>query len=186
MRQMHKRSATWTAVGVVTGVLVLAVAARAETKVAVVDMQRVLNECDAGKKAKEQIRAKLEGSQAQLKRQQEELQRKKEEYEKKASVLKEEDRHKLERDLESENLSFKRKLEDFERDAKRTDAELTQSILEEIYSIVRDYGEKHGYTMVLEASSGGILYADKAVDISDEIVKLHNSSPRRSTSKGKD
>lgn len=185
MGQQRERSSIWIAATAVAGILVLGSVARAETKFAVVDMQRILNECDAGKKAKDQIRAKLEGSQQQLKRQQDELARKKDEYEKKAPVLKDEDRHKLERDLESQNLEFKRKLEDFERDAKRTDAELTQNILEELYGIVRDYGEKHGYTAVFEVSSG-ILYNDKAIDISDEIVKLHNSSPHKSTTKGKD
>jgi outer membrane protein len=185
MRQRLEGRSVWVAAVAVGATVVAAGVARAEMKFAVVDMQRVLNECDSGKKAKDQIRQKLEGSQASLKRQQDELTRKKEEYEKKAPVLKDEDRHKLERELEAQNLEFKRKVEDVERDAKQTDAELTQNILEELYAIVRDYGEKHGYTMVLEASAAGVLYNDKAVDISDDIVKLHNASPHKTVSKSK-
>ena len=49
------------------------------------------------------------------------------------------------------------------------------------YEIVRDYGAKNGYSLVLEASSGALLYADKAVDVTDEIVKLHNASPHAGT-----
>jgi outer membrane protein len=159
--------------------LATAAVARAELKVAVVDMQRALNECEAGKRAKDQVRAKFERSQDQLKRQREELDRMKESYDKKALVLKEEERRNLERDLETRSLEFKRKYEDFQRDLKRTDAELTSGIVEELYGIVRDYGEKNHYDLILEASSGALLYADKSTDITDEIVKLHDASPRK-------
>ena len=152
--------------------------AAAELRIAVVDMQRALNECDAGRKAKDQVKAKFERSQDQLKRQRDDLDRLKSDYDKKALVLKEEERRNLEKDLESRSLEFKRKYEDFQRDLKRTDAELTSSIVEELYGIVRDYGPKNNYTLVLEASSGALLYADKSVDVTDEIVKLHNASPR--------
>jgi outer membrane protein len=155
----------------------------AEFRVAVVDMQRALNDCDAGKKAKDQVKAKFERSQDSLKKQREDLDRMKEDYDRKALVLKEEERRNLEKDLENRTLEFKRKYEDFQRDLKRTDAELTSSIVEELYGIVRDYGAKNNYTMVLEASSGALLYADKSIDVTDEIVKLHNASPKSGVSK---
>ena len=157
--------------------------AAAEQKIGVIDMQRALNECDAGKRAKEQVKAKFERSQNQLKKQRDDLDRLKEDYERKATVLKDEERRNLEKDLETRGLEFKRKYEDFQRDLKETDAELTKSIVEELYVLVRDYGEKHGYTLVLEASSGALLYNDKTVDVTDEIVKLHNASPHKEASK---
>jgi outer membrane protein len=164
---------------VTVGVVALAAVAAAEMRIAVVDMQRALNDCDAGKKAKDQVKSKFERSQDQLRRQREDLDRLKEDYDRKALVLKEEERRNLEKDLETRGLDFKRKYEDFQRDLKRTDAELTSSIVEELYAIVRDYGQKNGYALVLEASSGTLLYNDKAVDVTDEIVKLHNATPHR-------
>jgi outer membrane protein len=158
----------------------------ADLKIAVVDMQRALNECDAGKKAKDQVKAKFEKAQDQLKRQREDLDRMKDDYDKKAIVLKEDERRTLEKDLETRTLDFKRKYEDFERDLKRTDSELTAGIVQDLYGVVHEYGESHAYSLVLEASSGVLLYSDKATDITDEIVKIYNSSPHkdRSTTKG--
>lgn len=148
--------------------------ARAELRVAVVDMQRALNECEAGERAKEQVKSKFEKSQEELRRQREALDKLKEDYERKALVLKEQERRNLEKDLETQSLDFKRKWEDFQRDLKRTDAELTSSIVEELYEIVREYGEKNGYELVFEASSGVLLYHDQGVDVTEEIVKIHN------------
>jgi outer membrane protein len=167
----------------VLGALAVAMPAAAELKVGVVDMQRALNECDAGRKAKDQVKAKFERSQEQLKRQREDLDRRREDYDKKALVLKQEERQNLERELETQGLEFKRKYEDFQRDLKRTDAELTSGIVEELYEIVRRYGQEHAYSLVLEASSGALLYNDRAVDVTEEIVKLHNSSPGRGASR---
>ena len=182
-----KHSAGFGWRSVVLALLVATGAARsvaaADLRVAVVDMQRALNECDAGKKAKDQVKAKFERSQEQLKKQREDLDRMKDDYDRKALVLKDEERRNLEKDLESRTLEFKRKYEDFQRDLKRTDAELTAGIVEELYGIVRDYGARNSYTMVLEASSGALLYADKSVDVTEEIVKLHNASPRSGASK---
>ena len=169
-------------VGALLGLGVAASVRAAELRIAVVDMQRALNECDAGKKAKDQVKAKFEKSQDDLKRQREDLDRRKEEYERKATVLKEEERRNLEKDLETRTLDFKRKFEDFQRDLKRTDAELTSSIVEDLYGVVRDYGAKNTYSLVLEASSGALLYGDNALDITDEIVKLYNANPKRTSS----
>src|SRR5438552_340670 len=168
MRARHMGGESGRSARVALGLAAVAVvlgAARleaAEQKIAVVDMQRALNECDAGKRAKDQVKAKFERSQNQLKKQREDLDRMKDDYDRKALVLKDEERRNLEKDLETRGLEFKRKYEDFQRDLKRTDAELTSSIVEELYGIVRDYGQKNGYSLVLEASSGPLLYNDKA------------------------
>ena len=164
--------------------LALAAPVRAEQmRVAVVDLQRALNECDAGKRAKESVRGKFEKAQDQLKKEREDLDKSREEFEKRAVLLKEDERRTRERELENRTLDFKRKYEDLQRDLKRTDAELTSGIVEELYGVVNDYGRQQGYTLVLESSSG-LLYADKALDITDAIVKIHNSGAKGSKPAG--
>lgn len=147
----------------------------ADVTLGVVDMQRALNECNAGKKAKEQVRSKFERAQNDLKRQREELDRLRESYDKKALVVKEEERRMLEKDLESRSLDFKRKYEDFQRDLKRTDGELTSGIVEQLYGIVTAYAKERKFTAVFEASSGAIVYAEPSVDVTDEVIKRHNA-----------
>jgi len=163
-----------------------ATAAYAEVRMAVVDMQRALNECSAGRKAKDQVKAKFERAQDQLKRQRDELDRMREDLEKKAEALSVDARRDREKDLESRALEFKRKSEDFQRDLKRTDAELTSGIVEELYGIVSDYGREQGYSLVIEASNGGLLYFDKSMDITDEVVTRHDAGKGRGKRKAED
>ena len=161
-------------------------AAGGDLRIAVVDMQRALNDCDAGKKAKDQVKAKFEKAQEALKRQKDDLERSREDFEKKAIVLKEEERRNLEKDLESRTLDFKRKYEDFQRDLQRTDRELTAGIVEGLYDVVQEYGREKGYTLVLEAQSGQVVYSTKDIDITDDIVSRYNASPRTGKKGGKD
>lgn len=177
MRRIDRMGARWArgAALVAAGVLACAGLAHAEIKVGIVDMQRALNECDAGRRAKDQVKSKFERAQNELKSQREALDRAREDYEKRATVMREEQRRDLEKDLEVRTLDFKRKYEDFQRDLKRTDAELTSGIVEELYNIVADYGQEQQYTFILEASSGALLYGEKSLDITDQIISLHNS-----------
>ena len=163
------------AAAIIVGGLGGAMPAAAELTVAVVDMQRALNECKAGKKAKDQVRRKFESAQNQLQQQRKDLDRMRADYEKKLLVLKEEERRNLEKNLENRGLDFKRRYEDFQRDLKRTDAELTAGIVEEIYKVVNEYAKERNLTLVLEASSGALVYMTSAIDITDEVVKRHDS-----------
>src|SRR5262245_5494804 len=170
----HVGRGSWLGLAMVLG-WSLASPAAAEVKIGVVDMQRALNECNAGKKAKDQVRAKFEKAQNELKAQREALDRQREAYDKKALVLKEDERRSLEKDLEAKSLDFKRKYEDYQRDLKRTDAELTSGIVEQLYGIVAQLAKEKGYTVVMETSAGGLVYADPSVDVTDEVIKRHNA-----------
>lgn len=185
MRRIDRIGARWAwgAALVAAGVLAGAGVARAEMKVGIVDMQRALNECDAGRRAKDSVKSKFERAQNELKNQREALDRAREDYEKRATVMREEQRRDLEKDLEVRTLDFKRKYEDFQRDLKRTDAELTSGIVEELYNIVADYGQEQQYTFILEASSGALLYGEKSLDITDQIISMHNGGAGRGGSR---
>ncbi len=172
-----RRAGRMAAGGMLVSLALTAVVQAEQLRIAVVDLQRALNECDAGKRAKESVKGKFEKAQNELRKEREDLDKQRDELEKRATLLKEDERRDRERELENRTLDFKRKYEDLQRDLKRTDAELTSGIVEQLYGIVNDYGRQQGYTLVLESSSG-LLYADKALDITDAIVKIHNSGPK--------
>jgi outer membrane protein len=171
---METRTTTWRLV--LLGALAVAAGLATATpaaaqRIAVVDMQKALNDCADGRRAKDEVKRKFESAQESLRREREALDRAREDYDKRALVLREEERRNLERSLENRTLEFKRKYEDFQRDLKAKDAELTAGIVEQLYKITQEYARERQYDLVLEASSGGILYAQPAMDITAEIVK---------------
>src|SRR5690554_3876798 len=102
-----------------SALLAIPAGALAQMKIGYVDLQRALNESDAGKRAKERFKAQVDKLQGELKKQKDQLDSLKEQLEKKASVMKEEEVRNLQRDYE-------RRLRDFERAYKDSQGELQQ------------------------------------------------------------
>jgi len=157
--------------------LLLAQAARAEEfKLGTVDLQRALNECDSGKKAKENFKGQVDKLQADLNKQKTEIEKIKDEVEKKGMVLKEDERKNIERDYQKRLRDFQRTYKDSQAELQQRDNELTSEILRVLQEVIAEYGAKQGFTLVLEASNtGAVLYNAKSVDITDPIIQEYNA-----------
>jgi outer membrane protein len=152
--------------------LLAAVPARAEVKLAYVDIQRALNECEAGKTAKANFRVKVQGVEAKLQSQENEVARLKDEIEKKGMLMKPEQRQNLQDEYVSKAKDFERNFKDTKEELERKDQEITGMIIHDLAEVIRDVGEKNGYTMVMEKQS--ILWGTPGIDITDQVIRSYN------------
>jgi outer membrane protein len=164
-------------------VILAAVApARAEIKLAYVDVQRALNECDAGKKAKGEFRTRIESLEARLQKQQADVQSLKDELEKKGMLMKDEERRNLQEEYEKKLRNFQRDYEDSKHELEQKDNEVTGAIVKDLARIIQGIGEKDGFTMVME--KGSILWGTPSIDITDEVIRNYNQNGARIGSLG--
>lgn len=161
----------------ITTLLLAAVVARAEEyKFGTVDLQRALNECDSGKKAKENFKSQVDKLQADLNKQKAEIEKIKDEVEKKGIVLKEEERKNIERDYQKKLRDFQRTYKDSQAELQQRDNELTSEILRDLQEVIAEFGAKQNYTVILEASNtGAVLYNSQTVDVTDHIIQEYNA-----------
>ncbi len=129
-----------------------------ETKIGYVNLQRALNESNAGKKARDAFKKDVDKAQAGLKKQKEQLETMKEQLEKKALVMKDEERRNLE-------LDYQRRLRDFERAYKDSRG---------LNEVIQQLGAREGYTLILENSSSTVLYSSSNADLTDRIIEEYN------------
>ena len=55
------------------------------------------------------------------------------------------------------------------------DKKITQTVLNDINSFVKEYGESNGYKIIFGASgSGNIMYADESTDLTQDVLKKLN------------
>jgi outer membrane protein len=150
-----------------------------EFKLGTVDLQRALNECDAGKKAKEDFKTQVDKLQAELAKQKGEIEKIKDDVEKKGMVLKDDERKNIERDYQKKLRDFQRTYKDSQAELQQRDNELTSEILRQLQEVIAEYGAKQNYTLVLEASNtGAVLYGSRAVDITDQVIQEYNTKRR--------
>ena len=160
-------------------VLALAILVRpafaADFKIAIVDLQRALNESSSGKKAKEQFKGEFEKMQNGLKSEKETLDRLKDDLDKKSAVLNDDQRKIKMEDFERRRRDLRRKLEDADAELRKKDQELTGSILKDLAVVIQEIGEREGYTVILENSSSSVLYGSKSIDITDSVIKAFDA-----------
>ncbi len=149
--------------------------AQTTPKIGYVDLQRALNESEAGKRAKEEFKVQVDKLQASLKKQKDEIDSLKDQLEKKSLVMKEDERGNLEEDYRKKLRDFERNYKDSQADLQKKDNELTGVIIKDLQEIIRNYGEREGYTLILENTSSAVLYGSKSADLTDAIMQEYNS-----------
>lgn len=152
----------------------------AETlKIGAIDVQKVLNESESGKKAKNDLESLIKSKQSAIDERGKAIEKMKADIEKQASVLSTDARKNKEDELERSIREYQRLVQDSQSEIKKKEADLTELILKEIKDLVEKTGETEGYAFILE--KGMILYSSKGIDITDAILKKYNESKAKTS-----
>jgi outer membrane protein len=147
----------------------------AQVKVAVVDLQRALNQTEDGRRAKRQLKRLFKRRQTILDKKQTELKKMKADISRQKNVL---SRDALQKRLEQYQQAFV-KLQttyvEYQRELAKKEAQLTGEILEKMQKIVQDIGQAEGYTVILERNEGGVIWAPRKVDLTEKVIDEYNS-----------
>jgi Skp family chaperone for outer membrane proteins len=166
--------------------------AQKRLKVAVVDLQAVLDGSNKGKSAKERLRGlglKLQEeikSKRKFKEEREqELQKLREDIRSKGLVLNPQAQEEQEQAFRKKVRELKRFIDDtnnFIEDAtaefREREARETGRLLREIRDVVQAMGKEGQYQLILEgnASAAVVLYFDDTVDLTQQVVALYNKT----------
>jgi outer membrane protein len=153
--------------------MVSAVPARAEVKLAYVDVQRALNECNAGKAAKLKIRGQVQQISARLKREQDTVKALQDELQKKGALMRAEQRQNLQDEYTSKLRDFQQDYKNAQEELRQKDNEATGLIVRDLATVVRDISEKNGYTMVME--KGQLLWGAPGIDITSQVIRTYDA-----------
>jgi outer membrane protein len=159
--------------GAALALMAVAIPAHAEVKIAYVDIQRALNECNAGKKARSNIRVEAQRAQARLQHEQSEVQALKDELDKKGMLMPPDQRQNLEDQLAKKLRTFQDDVKNERDELHQKDNEATAAIVRDLATVVHELGEKAGYTVVME--KGGLLWGIPSADITDQVIRSYDS-----------
>lgn len=157
--------------------------AQAEIKIGVVDLFKVLNESEEGKKSINELQSMVDSRQKSLEEKQKKIQALKEEYDKKKSVLNEEARKSKEEEIERLSRDLQRTAADYQVELQKKQNEITQSMIKDIRIVINEFAQKEGYNIVLERAEQFIIYITPNIDITDKIITLFNQ--KTAAQKGK-
>lgn len=165
----------------VCGVVCAGVGAKADPaaqKFGYVDFQRALNEVEEGRKAKAALKSEFEQKQKQLDALQGELETMKADLDKQRLILSADALKDKEEAYRKKFIELTERMNSFKMDLQGKELRLTGGILNALQGIVREIGQKEGYTMILEKSQDVVLYSPADADLTERVIRAYNGLPK--------
>ncbi len=162
---------------VITGLLFfsfsLSLAAGSNFKFGYIDLQKVMALSKQGGIAKQKMKARQDKLRGELQKRQSEIAKMKEELESQGMMLSPEKRQEKENEYQKKVRDFKIFVSDSEKEMKALQGEFLKKMLKELEVVTEEFGKANHFQLLLEKRSG-IIYADRAYDVSDELIKAYD------------
>ncbi|MBF0275952.1 MAG: OmpH family outer membrane protein [Nitrospinae bacterium] len=142
-------------------------------KIGVVDLGYIVQNSDKGKKAKKYIEAETKKEQQIIQNKEKGLQALIQDISSKSFLLDKD----LKRAKAEEAQNMKKDLERYFQDSKekiqKKQSKLMEQILKDLRDVINTYGEKEGFTLIVEKASP--YYFDSSVEITQKILESYNN-----------
>jgi outer membrane protein len=166
----------WLAIGVLL-LCCSTTLAQEKLKVGFIDIQRVVADSQAGKRAKERFQAQVKKAESDIAKERQELERMKSDLDKKGPLLKDEERRNLEADFQRRSVALQRSMSDQQQELQQKNNEMMSDMLKELEKIVNEVGKAEKFTLILERSQ--ILYSDQGIDITNKVIETYNNRAKK-------
>jgi outer membrane protein len=147
----------------------------ADGKIGIMNVQRIIIECEAGKAAKSRFDVKMKELQSTFKAEEDALKGMQDEIKKKSSAWSEEKKAEKVREFQKSGRELQAKTEDARFEMKTLQDKELEPILQALEKVVDKFGKDNGYTAIMD-SKNGVIYFDEKIDISDTIIKKLNGA----------
>jgi outer membrane protein len=148
------------------------------TKVGVISMQEAIVKTKDGQSAAQQLDAKFQPRQKEFDRRQNELAQLQDQFNKGGSVLSEEKRTGLLRDVDQKKKTLERDVADAKDELAAAEQDAFQGVGQRIKTLLDKYAKDGGYAVILDYGNqaASILYASTAIDVTQDIIALYDKA----------
>ena len=160
----------------ITLVGVVGPAAAQAPKIAVIEVERILRESDAGKEALATLEEASKVKGEELESRAKDLQDLQTRYQETRLTLAEDRVAEMQKELEDKTIEMRRLQDDANRELQKQQQEAFQKIEEEVLPIINQIGKEGGYTLMFNKFQSGLVFADEAVDITQSVIERYNAS----------
>ncbi len=147
-----------------------------KVKIAIVDLHKLINESEAGKKAKSDLENLIKSKQTVLDEKGKNIEALKADIDKQAAVITADAKKAKEEELERLVRDYQRIISDSQTEVKKKESELTGEILKQAREVINKIAQDGGYSLVLEKADGLVLYFSNNLDITDRVIKKINEA----------
>lgn len=153
----------------------LAGTANGETKIGVIEVQRIVADSAMGKESLARVQKVQGQKQDELGKRQKELRDLEQKIQEQGKSLSEEAMEKLQKDYQAKALELKRFQDDAQRELEEVQRKELAELEKRIMPVISDVAKEQGYALVFNKYQSGLLFAGEGVDITDAVITRFNS-----------
>lgn len=147
----------------------------ANVRVGAVDPQRVFNESNAGKKAKDVLASFAKNRQSLIELEEKELRRMEEDFVKQASVLSPAAKQEREAQFRRRMQEYQQKSTELNREVQEKQKDVLEGFRDKVERMSGKVAKRLGLQVIVDKGRGGpALYTEDALDISTQVIEEFN------------
>jgi outer membrane protein len=146
-----------------------------EGKIGLVDPARLLNDSNAGKKAKESLSAFAKNRQSLIELEEKELRRMEEDFVKQASVLSAAAKSEREQVFRRRMAEYQQKAAELNREVQEKQKDVLDTFRDKVEAVVAKIASRNGLHIVIDKGKGGpAIFGAEELDITDQAIEEFN------------
>jgi outer membrane protein len=153
--------------------LLFAGSARAEMRVAVVDVQRAVMQTEDGLRAQANLKKLFDSRQQELDRKQKDMQKEKDDIEKQAKVLSKEALATRADAWQKKMMELQQVFMEYNKELEKKQKEITDPIFERVMGIVKRLASTENFDLVIDKNT--VAYVRTDLDLTDRCIQIYNS-----------
>lgn len=148
----------------------------ADSKIAVIELERLVNDVEDGQTAKTKLQKEFKEKQDFLDKKQAELKKLQESLQNQSAVMKEEARQAKGMEFQQKVAEAQQMYGSMQQDMVKRQQEVMGDILKKAEPIIKDIAQKESYDLVLNKTEAVVVYAKSDLNITDLVIKRYNAS----------
>src|SRR6266853_5160432 len=173
--QRTRGALVWALAGVIVALLAGAVSARADIKIGFIDSDRIFAEYPKTREAQESFNREVQELSKTAKEKKTEIDELQRKLDQQGPMLSEAKK-------DEQNREIQRKSSEYETFVQtnwgpggrisKLNEEYLKPIVDRVHAIVAEFGTEEGYSLILDAADGNVVFGDKSFDLTDRVLSL--------------
>ena len=145
-------------------------------RIGVINVERLVQESALGKEAFSRVKKLNDSKKDEADKLSKELRDMEQKLADQGSALADDKREQLQKSYQEKAIAFKRFQDDANRDLETAQKKELGELEKRVFPIINQVGKERGFTLIFNKFQSGLVFADDSVDITDEVLKVFNTT----------
>lgn len=157
-----------------TLILTFSLSSIAETKVGLVNIQKIIVTIKEGKSVDTTLKKSFDSKQKKIKAMEADIRQMQEKLQKQNKVLSEAAKANKMAEIQKKVMEARQQMSQFQKEIQTQEAELKKPILKKLQPVIEQVSKDNKVTMTFEVSTSPVVYAESKVDLTDKVIKAYD------------